>query len=38
MVAEIKKHWREKGWDLRRAYVYLADEPGRPHAERRPYA
>ncbi len=27
MVAEIAKHWREKGWDLTRAYVYLADEP-----------
>jgi hypothetical protein len=23
----IKKHWDEKGWDLNRAYVYLADEP-----------
>ena len=27
MVAEITKHWRERGWDLGRAYVYLADEP-----------
>lgn len=27
MVTEITKHWRERGWDLRRAYVYLADEP-----------
>jgi len=27
MVAEIAKHWRQKGWDLARAYVYLADEP-----------
>ncbi|MBI3828486.1 MAG: DUF4091 domain-containing protein [Planctomycetes bacterium] len=23
----IRKHWAEKGWDLDRAYVYLADEP-----------
>ena len=29
MVAEITKHWRAKGWDLGRAYVYLADEPPR---------
>jgi hypothetical protein len=27
MVAEISRHWREKGWDLARTYVYLADEP-----------
>lgn len=27
MVAEIVRHWRERGWDLSRAYVYLADEP-----------
>jgi len=27
MVTEIARHWREKGWDLQRAYVYLADEP-----------
>lgn len=29
MIGEVKKHWQEKGWDLSRAYVYLADEPGR---------
>jgi len=28
MVAEIKRHWQERGWDLSRAYAYLADEPG----------
>jgi hypothetical protein len=27
MVTEITKHWRAKGWDLGRAYAYLADEP-----------
>lgn len=27
MVSEITKHWRERGWDLGRAYAYLADEP-----------
>jgi len=27
MVAEIVRHWNERGWDLGRAYVYLADEP-----------
>jgi hypothetical protein len=32
MVAEIRRHWREKGWDLARAYVYLADEPPRAAA------
>ena len=34
MIAEIKKHWRERGWDLSRAYVYLADEPGRDLADK----
>jgi hypothetical protein len=34
MIVEIKKHWKEKGWDLSRAYVYLADEPGKEQAER----
>ena len=33
MVVEIKKHWQERGWDLTRAYVYLADEPGKDKAE-----
>ena len=33
MIGEIKKHWQEKGWDLSRAYVYLADEPGKNAAE-----
>jgi len=27
MVQEITRHWRGKGWDVGRAYVYLADEP-----------
>ena len=27
----IRKHWEEKGWDLERAYVYLADEPRPEH-------
>ncbi|MEW5983872.1 MAG: hypothetical protein AB1806_16085 [Acidobacteriota bacterium] len=27
MVVEIVRHWRERGWDLSRAYAYLADEP-----------
>jgi hypothetical protein len=34
MIAEIKKHWQEKGWDLSRAYVYLADEPDREVADK----
>ena len=34
MLVEIKKHWREKGWDLNSAYVYLADEPGKESAEK----
>ena len=34
MIAEIKKHWAEKDWDLSRAYVYLADEPGKEEAEK----
>ena len=34
MIAEIKKHWQEKGWDLSRAYVYLADEPGKEYADK----
>ena len=33
MIVEIKKHWKARGWDLSRAYVYLADEPGRSKAE-----
>ncbi len=27
MLGEIVRHWRERRWDLDRAYVYLADEP-----------
>lgn len=27
MVTEITRHWQQRGWDLGRAYVYLADEP-----------
>lgn len=27
MVEEVVRHWDEKGWDISRAYVYLADEP-----------
>jgi hypothetical protein len=27
MVAEIVRHWEARGWDLSRAYTYLADEP-----------
>ena len=23
----VNKHWQEKGWDIDRGYVYLADEP-----------
>jgi len=34
MIAEIKKHWQEKGWDLSRTYVYLADEPGKEVADK----
>jgi hypothetical protein len=34
MIAEIKKHWQEKGWDLSRAYAYLADEPGKRDADK----
>jgi hypothetical protein len=34
MIAEIKKHWQEKGWDLNRAYVYLADEPDKADADK----
>jgi hypothetical protein len=33
MVAEIVRHWRERGWDLSRAYVYLADEPQASEAD-----
>jgi hypothetical protein len=34
MAAEVAKHWRERGWDLQRAYVYLADEPDTADARR----
>ena len=34
MIVEIKKHWKQRGWDLSRAYVYLADEPGKDRAEK----
>jgi hypothetical protein len=34
MIAEIKKHWQEKLWDLSRAYVYLADEPDKEFANK----
>ncbi|MFC1451709.1 glycoside hydrolase domain-containing protein, partial [Verrucomicrobiota bacterium] len=26
MIVEIKRHWQERGWDLSKAYAYLADE------------
>ncbi len=34
MIVEIKNHWKEKGWDISRAYAYLADEPPRGQAEK----
>ena len=34
MIAEIRKHWQEKNWDFSRAYVYLADEPGKELADK----
>lgn len=33
MIAEVKKHWKEKGWGFSRAYCYLADEPDKDSAD-----
>jgi hypothetical protein len=34
MILEIKKHWKDKGWDLSRAYAYLSDEPPKESAQK----